>query len=520
MAGTVIWSYYYLKSCPRIIGASRLWFPEASGLIPQQHKCANVSGYSTLGLQIFNIMRKLFLVVCFFLLRLFTFAQTEAIVIKNVSVVDVKTGQIHKAQTVVIKQNKIMAVSEKVAIPKGAIIVDATSKFLIPGLWDMHAHALTDKRYTYTFPLLVANGVTGIREMANNLSMEEVNHLRKDVESGKMLGPRFGALTFRLLDGPGTQFANVAVVISTPQQGREIVKTYKQSGADFIKPYNLLSREVYLAIVDEAKKQKIPVEGHVPFSMTAAEVSILGQKSIEHDLGILVSCSRNETELRQQTLSQPSLWGRLEAKAGTTYDTLKAHNLFKQFVRNGTWSCPTTVLYRASSSSSDSVLMEDTALEYIPQKVRTDWHETFVQRIMKAVPEIEDRKIRYQMRQVINDEMHRYRVPLLAGTDFPNPYAYPGFSLHDELELFVEAGLSPLEALQTATINPAIFLGKGKEWGSVEKGKIADLVLLNANPLENISNTKKIFAVIVNGRLLQRSDLDNLLRRTKDQANR
>jgi len=441
----------------------------------------------------------------------FCVSAQKTLVIKNVNVVDVRAGKVIMDQTIVIRANRITSIGNKLAATPAARVLDAKGKFVIPGLWDMHAHALTDKRYTYTFPLLIANGVTGIREMANNLPPEEIKQIRKDIESGKVLGPRFGALTLRLLDGPGAQFANVAAVIATPEEGRETVQRFKTEGADFIKPYNLLSREVYLAIIDEAKKQKIPVAGHVPFSMTAAEVSSLGQKSIEHNLGIVIACSSKEDELRRQITAQPTSWGRLEAEGGRSYDSLKARELFRLFVRNGTWSCPTTILYLASSSRSDSELMQDKAIQYVPAMVRADWHETFVQRIMKAVPDPEARKVRYEVRQRITEQMHREGVRLLAGTDFPNPYAYPGFSLHDELQLFVEAGLTPLEALQTATINPAIFLGRKKDLGTVEKRKLADLVLLDQNPLADISNTKKIFAVVVNGRLLERKDLDELL---------
>lgn len=419
---------------------------------------------------------------------------------------------------VIIERNIITSVSTKTSLPKNAIIIDGKDKYLIPGLWDMHAHTLTDNRYEYVFPLLVANGITGVREMASNLPYEKINQLRQDVAGGKLLGPRFGALSYRLLDGPGTLFANVAIVVRSPDQGRQLVRTFKQNGADFIKPYNLLSRDVYLAIVNEAKKQKIPLEGHVPFSMTPAEVSDLGQKSIEHNFGVLLYCSRNAAELQAQTQSHPALWGRFEAVAALSYDTVKAHRLYKQLVRNNTWSCPTIVIYRPLRFGSDSVLMLDTLLQYIPKSVRQAWHETFTQRIMQNVPDSAAREIRDEMRMFIVGDMYRAGVHILAGTDMPNPYTLPGFSMHEELELLVKSGLSPLEALRAATINPAKFLGKEKEFGTIEKGKLADLVLLNGNPLEDIRNTKKIEAVIVNGMLLHRGDLDALLYKAKQFA--
>jgi hypothetical protein len=226
---------------------------------------------------------------------------------------------------------------------QNAKIVDGKNKFLIPGLWDMHAHTLTDNRYVYSFPLFIANGVTGVREMGNNLPIEEINQIQKNIASGKMLGPRFGAFTYRILDGPGSQLG-VATIVTSPDSARAIVKKYKDDGAGFIKPYNLLSREVYLAIIDEAKRQHLPVEGHVPFSLTATEVSDLGQKTIEHNFDILLSCSKNENELRKDL--QQQAWGQQEAKAAVSYDEQKAKKLFLRLARNKTWSCPTIIFYK------------------------------------------------------------------------------------------------------------------------------------------------------------------------------
>jgi len=252
---------------------------------------------------------------------------TGALVFTHVTVIDVARGLLQPDMTVVVEGNRIAAVGKSARVPRNAKIIDATGQFLIPGLWDMHAHSLTDKRYEYTFPLLIANGVTGIREMGSNLAPEEVNKVRHDVLDGSLLGPRFGALTYQILDGPGTQI-NTATAVTTPEEGRDFVRTYKQLGADFIKPYNLLSREVYLAIVDEAKRLKIPVEGHVPVSMTAEEVSDLGQLTIEHNFDVLVSSSTDEVALRKATRADPRRWGAIEAKAAGTFDEQKAKDLF------------------------------------------------------------------------------------------------------------------------------------------------------------------------------------------------
>jgi imidazolonepropionase-like amidohydrolase len=446
-------------------------------------------------------------------------------VIKNVAVVDVKAGKVKTNRTVVIQGNRITSVSSKTIVSKDATVIDGKGKYLIPGLWDMHVHVLTDNRYDWIFSLMVANGVTGIREMGTDLPIERIIQIRSEILEQKMLGPRLGATTARILDGvhaegsirPGV--SNPGTAIKTADEGRELVREYKRQGIDFIKPYYHLSREEYLAIVDEAKKQQIPFAGHVPYAMTAAEVSDLGQSSIEHNIDILLSSSRDEAMLRQEThkipYNQPYSPARQEIndKALATFDEGKAVALFKRFVRNGTWMCPTIVFFN-QGIKQESQRLNDSLLKYISPADQQRWRNQMKQR--DALSPADIKKTNHQKRLEIVGLMQRTGVKLLAGTDILNPYVIPGFSLHEELESFVKAGLSPAEALRTATINPAIFLKATDSLGTIEKGKIADLVLLNANPLKNISNTRRIEAVIINGRLLQRRDLDTMMNQLKE----
>lgn len=452
-------------------------------------------------------------------------AQTKepALVFTHVTVVDVASGRAKPDTTVVVGGARIVALdrSGKVKVPRGGQVIDASGKFLIPGLWDMHAHSLTDNRYKWVFPLLIANGVTGVRELGTDLPYERINQIRREILEGKLLGPRFGAATARILDGKGSAI-NVPMVVETADEARRLVREYHRHGMDFIKPYNLLSREVYLAIVDEAKRQKIPFAGHVPFSMTAAEVSDLGQISIEHFTDIFLSCSRDEAKLRRerQELAKTSPVGPgplIETKAAATYDERKAAALFARFARNGTWVCPTIVFY-LPVITEESKRASDDRLKYIPAPTEERWRNQLKQRTESV--NLSDRKALHPKRLEIVRLMHRTGVRLLAGTDILNPYLYPGFSLHDELELFVEAGLSPLEALRTATINPARFFGREKEFGTVERGKLADLVLLEASPLEDISNTRRISAVVAGGRYLSKETLQKLLAEAEAAANR
>ena len=189
-------------------------------------------------------------------------------------------------------------------------------------------------------------------------------------------------------------------------------------------------------------------------------------------------------------------------------------------IRNGTWQCPTLVLRRAFALREDDSFRNDARLKYMPQSEVKGWNaQTDTRNANLTAEEIGNRKIRLEKETELVGEMHRAGVKLLAGTDLGNPYVYPGFSLHDELAILVQAGLTPLEALQTATINPARFLGQEKELGTIESGKLADLVLLEANPLENINHTQRINAVVAGGRYLPKEALQKLLAGAEASAN-
>ena len=459
------------------------------------------------------------LIISFFTLH--SFAQTTTVAIKDVAVIDMKSGKVNKGQTVIIEGNRIISIKPNGAIPTNAVVIEANGKYLIPGLWDMHAHAFTDRKFEWLFPLLIVNGITGVRDLATSLPFDSIHFIRKEIAEGRLLGPRFGEVTQRTFNGiplPGIPIMEV----TTADEARKQVQFYKQQGMDFVKVYNQLTREMFLAIVDEAKLQKIPFAGHVPYGMSAGEVSDLGQLSIEHNTDILVSCSSDEVKLRQELDSLPRTIAigaaprqNVDIKAMQTFDEQKAIRLFNRFKQNGTWMCPTLVIPQRSLKNVDE-LSQDDRLQFIPQRFRDQWSTQMRQRNIN--PPNENMRLLAQKRIEIVGLMHRTGVNILAGSDFMNPYVYPGFSLHDELELFVQAGLSPFEALKTATVNAAEFLHKENELGTVEAGKYADLVLLDANPLENISNIKRIHAVIANGRLFNRVDLDTMLDRIKNLA--
>jgi len=317
------------------------------------------------------------------------------------------------------------------------------------------------------------------------------------------------------VDGP-KPFVPGALVAANAAEGREAVRKLKKMGADFVKVYTKLPREAYLAIADEAKKQDLPFAGHLPESVSAAEASDLGQKSIEHLTGVELACSDREDELRREAVAvlakadnqaAMELLGRISARAADSFSDKKARALYARFVRNGTWQVPTLTVPRSLVSLDDPKFTADPRVKYMPPAFRSYWS-------LKLSPETAAMlKRAYKRATGLVRAMHQAGVPFLAGTDTPGVrHVFPGFSLHDELALLVaEGGFTPLEALQAATRDPARFLGREKDLGTVEPGKLADLVLLSADPLADIHNTTKIAAVMANGRLLPRRELDWML---------
>jgi len=355
-------------------------------------------------------------------------------------------------------------------------------------------------------PLFVANGVTGVRDMGGDL--ETLRSWRSRIAAGKLLGPRL-VIAGPMLDGPVPRFPSSAPV-KDAANARKIVDELKRDGADFIKIQSLIPRDGYFAAADEAKKLGIPFVGHVPDAVRASEASNAGQQSIEHLTGIFEGCSSIEDAL----MKGPKGPGRFIA----TYDKARASSLIALLARNQTWQVPTLVWEHGQWLIDESDLDHDPLTKYAPAAWKDRTWPMFTKDILKDMDTdpapIRERFVQMELEMV--DQMHRAGVPFLAGTDTAaGVHVFPGFSLHEEIAFFVKAGFTPMEALQTATRNPAQFLGRLEDLGTVEAGKIADLVLLDANPLDDIPNTQKINAVVLAGRFFSRKDLDEMLQRVQ-----
>ena len=439
--------------------------------------------------------------------------RTQApIVFTHATVIDVTGSPPKRDTTVVITGDRISAIgdSASISLPADAQVVDATGKFLIPGLWDMHVHWYARD----TLTLFMANGVTGVRQMFGN---SDLFRWRDQIAKASLLGPRM-VVASPIMDGPEPIWPN-SISVSNEEEGRKAVRRVKQSGADFVKVYALLPRDAYFGIADEAKQQGMTFVGHVPNSVSPAEASDAGQKSIEHLTGILIACSDKETDLRDKLVkaNSPEARSKVQAAALETYDKQKETDLIARFAKNHTWQCPTLTVLRSNAYLGDERFRSDGRLRYIPRQLQQRWGFRIANR--SGGDNAGAKKVIEKQFELVG-AMQKAGVPILAGTDTGNPFCFPGFSLHDELALLVIAGLTPVEALRSATLNPAKFFGLDQTLGTIEQGKIADLVLLDANPLADIRNTQRINAVVSNGRLFDRKALDKMLAEAEVAANR
>jgi imidazolonepropionase-like amidohydrolase len=470
-------------------------------------------------------------------------AQSGALVLRNVTLIDGTGGAVGPGMTVVVTGNRITAVGRNAAVPAGAQVVDGTGKFLIPGLWDMHLHLRGDSRVprftTYGEVLMIANGVTGARVMAG---LPKFHQIQRTNESGETHGPRI-FVSSRNMDGriptqklppkwgdtaaEAEEWQSVglgeiprAYQITTAAEAKAAVAEAKASGVEFLKIHNDLTPEAYFAIAAEAKANGLYLTGHVPTGVPVSTLSDTGMRSIEHWAGYLEGCSTREDEILKGQLAALSLpaaeRGRRNAElrrmAVDSYSPEKCAALAARFVKQGTWISPTFMPAGNVRTTADR--NADLA-KYVFAPLRTRWQQQ-VAGAPAAAPEpsAQDQELARAVearRLDIIAVMKRGGVQFVVGTDSGGAWRIPGRSLHEGLAEMVKVGLTPMETIVAATSSSARLLLREKELGTIQTGKLADMVLLDANPLQDITNTRRINAVVANGRLFDRKALDDLL---------
>jgi Amidohydrolase family len=436
---------------------------------------------------------------------------TPETAIRHVTIINVQTGAELRDQTVRIQGTRIASIAPTQDPDATPNSIDAHGAYLIPGLWDMHVHV----HDTDELPLYIANGVTGIRIMSG-----ERNTAGRRAELARESPSPEIYLASAIVDGDPPIWPG-SIVVKKPADARRTVDEIKSSGADFVKVYNHIPRDAYFAIADEAKQQHIPFEGHVPDAITAQEASSAGQRSIEHLTGIALACSSKQDELTAESLRAQMFRDKLtvEARAYQSFDNVKCQALFQDFSRNQTWQVPTLTVLQLWGRLDDQRYLSDPRQAYIDRKFRERWDErTDFQRHHWSRQQFDMNRGIFSADKKIVGAMFRAGVPMMAGTDAMNPYCFPGFSLHDELAMLVESGVTPLAAVQMATINPAKFMDRTADLGTVEPGKLANLVLLRADPLADIHNTTQIEAVWLEGKYFNHEALSEIMEKAKENA--
>jgi len=417
--------------------------------------------------------------------------------------VDVKSGNIFPNRTVAIDSNRISAIYDSEIVCSGSTnVIDGKGKYLIPGLWDMHAHYKWDR--VEIDPLLIANGITGVREMWGD--MPEFVKVPKNTQLEDMGSPDV-YLSGDLIDGNPPSFPFGCLVVTTPDEAIDVVKKQIDKKVDFIKVYGSLSEECFMAIAMEAKKRNIPFAGHIPDKVSINKAIEAGMASSEHLYGFLEGCIpqnyyENPPKSMEEFISR--------------FPESRFDSLCSLLAMSSMWICPTLTVNRAMSYLNDSAFTKDNRIAYLPNSVIEIWNQKMNPYTKGQIDTFANsRRERYLFELSLIGKMNEKGVKFIAGTDFPNPYVFPGFSLHDELSLMVKGGMPTQDVLRSATLNAAVFMNKEDDFGSVEVGKLASLVLLNKNPLENIENTKSIEIVIIRGKVFNRNALDSMLAQAK-----
>ena len=453
---------------------------------------------------------------------------TKGLVIQHVTIVNTRDGSLSPDMAVVIDAGKIQqVVAVGVNVSGTAQLVDGTGKFLVPGFNDMHIHmfdAPDAQTLNANYQLLVANGITGFREMSGSAALvQQVQQLNADNAAGRIIGPE--ALTV-----PGDLFVGAPPVSTVTSAAIAAVQAQKTYGAQFIKVVSM-NRDVTQAVLSEAKNQGLYVAGHLSPFFSAKEASDGGWRAIEHlgsGIGILLDCASQEADVRAAlqrgdggvTVPLLPAWSATNGNApffqrvDSSYDNTKCTTLMQTFVKNGTWNTPTLIKNRTGFYLDEAASRTDPNLIYVSKTTRAAWDvaaNAFPVNLSAA--SIAIFRQHFVLHQQVTKLLKQAAAKMMAGSDVSltrSPWQVPGFSLHNEFKLLAASGLSPLEVLQMTTINAADFLNRTATMGTVEAGKNADLVLLDANPIADVANLDAVSGVFLKGSYFSKSALDLL----------
>lgn len=442
------------------------------------------------------------------------------LLLTNVSIVDVERGRVVEGQRVLVVNGEIAGVGD-IAATDGMQVVDGGGHYAIPGLFDMHVHSFK-LAPVLTHPLFVAAGVTAVRDMGGCIGIddawvacaEDKRAWNGAVRAGRMVGPRYDQITSLALNGGSEIPLSVEPQMggATEQGARARVRYDAGRGIDFLKPYNDLPRESYLALAAAARENGLYLAGHLPLGVTGLEAVAAGQRSIEHAVLFVWECYPGMAELR----SADAFWRRYDGATRLRmideHDPVACEALRSAMMDSGMAFVPTHTTRKLDAFAADPDYRGDRRLRYIPAPLRTLWLQDADAMAERGRPDnFESYRAIYEFGLAQTGAAHDAGVTVLAGSDAPDSFVFPGTGLHDELEHLVAAGLSPLEALRTATVEPARFLGLDGKAGTIAPGARADIVLLQGNPLSDIGAVRTVAGVVLAGSYYDRGDLDVML---------
>lgn len=453
----------------------------------------------------------------------------NAYVIKNINVVDPIQG-LQENKTVVIGDNKIIGIYDAsiLDLSNNNLVYDASGKYLIPGLWDSHVHYAYDEDFTdHMSNLFLAHGITSVRDTGGEIKLLKgiKDEALKDPKNNPRImiaGPLIDG-KFNVYDGNSPKFPPLSIQTSNTQHLIEQVNALIEQDVDFLKAYEMLTPLQFETLANIAKENNLKLTGHVPLSMDVSTASDLGLNSMEHFRNLELSTALNFEELwveRKSLLKNKlnligsslrrSIHQKQRMKAIYATDSTKLKAVVAVLKKNNTWQIPTLALYQnyaRRNYQSPSYLEK---FKVIPEVIETRWREKIKQ--SSTDPNIEMENYTDWSKSIM-EYMHKEGIQFMAGTDTPIGYLIPGLSLHQELVFMSNSNLSNLELLKAATYNPAKYFNLQDSLGRILPGHIADLIILDQNPLEEIKNTEHIYAVIKDGNYMSRNHLDSLLQR-------
>ena len=449
------------------------------------------------------------------------------ILIKNTTVIDVETGTLLPGHDILISGRKIAHIGPNL---KGidTAEIDGSGTYATPGLFDMHTHSIKMSP-ALMHPLYIASGVTSVRDMGGCMGLEDSWVACRDdkrlwdagAKSGTLVSPHYDRITGLAINGGGEipDGLDIALGAGTPDGAKARVRYDKARGMDFLKTYTEIPRDAYFALAEEASRQGIPLAGHLPVSVSALEAIAAGQRSFEHAFLFITECYPGMANWRASGNALAIFDPENRLPMIRRHDTALCDTLFTAMRDKGVAFVPTHTTRKLDAYATDPVFLSDSRLKYIPAPLKMMWLDDADRMAKRAGNDGQDSfKQFYTFGIELTGRAHRAGVPVFVGTDAPDSFAFPGLGIQDEMQHLLRAGLTPLEVIQAATIKPATFMGLENRAGVLQEGTRADILLLDQNPLEDLTAFTQPHAVVLAGTLYDRAALKDLRQKTAQNA--